>query len=51
MVTSDMVMISREEYNELLSDQFLLNCLRNAGVDNTDVWEFALEEFNGDNDE
>lgn len=42
---TDTVTISRDEYDELLSDQAFLNCLRNAGVDNWDGFDFAVEEF------
>jgi hypothetical protein len=37
--------IPRKEYDQLLRDAHLLNCLRNAGVDNWDGWDFAIEEF------
>jgi len=31
-----------DEQKQLL----LLQCLRNAGVDNWDGWDFAIEEYN-----
>jgi hypothetical protein len=42
------ISIKTSEYVTLLSDQRLLNCLRNAGVDNWDGWDSALEEFHGE---
>ena len=39
------VTITKQEYAKLLSDQHFLNCLRNAGVDNWDGWDYAVEEF------
>jgi len=42
------VTISKKEYEELLDDSRLLNCLRNAGVDNWDGWDFAIEAYNGE---
>lgn len=39
------VTISRKEYEGLLDDQLLLNCLRNAGVDNWEGFDFAIEEY------
>lgn len=48
----DTVTISRKEYEDLLEDQFFLNCLESAGVDNWEGYEYAQEEFNkGENDE
>lgn len=41
----EMVEISKKEYMMLLDYARLLNCLRNAGVDNWDGWDFALEEY------
>jgi hypothetical protein len=38
--------IDEQEYLELLEDQRLLNALRNAGVDNWDGFDYALEELN-----
>ena len=40
-----MVEISQEEYDQLIDDSLLLNCLRNAGVDNWDGWDFAIEAY------
>lgn len=42
MVTME---ISVREYEELCNDSLLLNCLRNAGVDNTEAWDIAIEEY------
>ena len=47
------ITITEREYAELQEDSAFLNCLRNAGVDNWEGYEFALEEFHelGGNDE
>ncbi len=45
MNETETVTISRAEYEDLLDESALLNCLRNAGVDNWDGWEYALEEY------
>lgn len=42
---SKTVTISQEEYDELVDDQILLDCLRNAGVDNWEGWDFAIEQY------
>lgn len=39
------VTISRTEYEELIRDQYMLNCLRHGGVDNWDGYDDAVEEF------
>lgn len=39
--------LTREEYQQLLDDSWLLECLRAAGVDNWDGWDYALEAYNG----
>ena len=44
----EMVEISKKEYEMLLDDARLLNCLRNAGVDNWDGWDFALEGYHAE---
>jgi hypothetical protein len=41
----EMITITKAEYDELQDDATLLNCLRNAGVDNWDGWDFAIEEY------
>lgn len=41
-----MVTISEEEYDKLREDQFRLECLQDAGVDNWDGYAIALEYFN-----
>lgn len=40
-----MVTIPKEEYESLLDDAMLLQCLRNNGVDNWDYWGDAIDEF------
>lgn len=44
------IVLTQSEYDTLLNDQFLLQCLRHAGVDNWDGWDFALEEYNAGSD-
>lgn len=41
----DTVNIPRGEYEELLDDSVFLECLRRAGVDNWDGWDYALEIY------
>ena len=41
----DVVTISMKEYDSLLDDAFLLQCLRNAGVDNWEGYHYAMQEF------
>lgn len=43
---SGVVEISKEYLDELLDESFLLNCLRNAGVDNWEGWDYAIEVYN-----
>lgn len=42
---TDTVTITKEEYNELLEEQAFLDCLRGAGVDNWEGYEFAIDDF------
>ena len=42
---TETITISLEAYEELLRDQYFLNCLRNAGVDNWDWYSEAVDEF------
>jgi hypothetical protein len=46
MNEESMVTISKKEYDQLVDDSFFLNCLRNAGVDNWEWYESALDEYN-----
>lgn len=39
------ITISKDLYDELVSDSNFLNCLQSAGVDNWDGYEFAQDEF------
>ena len=41
-----MITISQEEYDQLLEDSNLLDCLRNCGVDNWGGWDDAMEMMN-----
>jgi hypothetical protein len=45
------VTITKKEYNDLLEDSRMLQCLENAGVDNWDWYSEALKEFHGDEEE
>lgn len=51
MSNETMVSISFQEYNQLLKDSDFLNCLRNAGVDNWNGYDYACEEYNNMNPE
>ena len=42
----DEVTISKKEHEELLKDSYWLQCLEEAGVDNWEGIEFAIELFN-----
>lgn len=39
----EMVTITKEEYDELIEQVEFLECLRGAGVDNWDGYEYAQE--------
>lgn len=45
MSNETMVSISLKEYSQLMRDSDFLNCLRNAGVDNWDGYDYACEEY------
>ena len=40
------ISISEEEYDSLLKDSILLNCLRMMGVDNWNGYDEAIEQYN-----
>jgi hypothetical protein len=40
------ISISEEEYEALLNDSILLNCLEMMGVDNWDGYDEAIEQYN-----
>ena len=42
----ELIEITKKEYEQLLRDQRLLDCLEGAGVDNWDGYEDAMEMFN-----
>jgi len=46
----DTVTISRKVYEDLLDDSFKLNCLENAGVDNWSGYDYAMEEYLGEDE-
>lgn len=39
------ITISEEEYDALLCDSILLNCLQMMGVDNWDGYDDAIEQY------
>ena len=39
------ISISEEEYDSLLKDSILLNCLQMMGVDNWDGYDEAIEQY------
>lgn len=39
------ITITVREYNKLMDSQNLLTCLQNAGVDNWEGYDFAMEDF------
>lgn len=39
------IAISEEEYEALLNDSILLNCLQMMGVDNWDGYDDAIEQY------
>ena len=39
------ITISEEEYDSLLKDSILLNCLQMMGVDNWDGYDDAIEQY------
>jgi len=41
----DYIIIKKSEYEDLLDDQLALNCLENAGVDNWEGYDEAMEEY------
>ena len=46
---SDLVTLSYREYTRLVDDSFLLQCLRNAGVDNWEGFEDAINAYDLEN--
>ena len=48
---NETVTISKEEYDSLLEDQHMLQCLQGAGVDNWDGYDLAIEMMNEEVDE
>lgn len=44
-INGDVVTMSKSEYDDLMDDYLFLNCLRNAGVDNWDGYDFAIEAY------
>ena len=46
---TEKVILTRQEYDELLGEIDFLNCLRACGVDNWDGYDYAVEMFNEEN--
>lgn len=45
IMTNETITISKEEYESLLEDRAWLRCLKNAGVDNWQGYDYACEFF------
>lgn len=45
------ITISLSHYADLLDKADMLRCLQNAGVDNWEGYDFAMEEYDGQDDE
>jgi hypothetical protein len=45
------IAITKEEYATLLDAQRFLDCLRAAGVDNWEGYDYAIDAYNGEEDE
>lgn len=46
MENQEMVTITKEEYDRLVDDSYMLSCLEACGVDNWSGWDDAMEMFN-----
>lgn len=44
-MNEETITISKKEYDSLKDDAFCLQCLQNAGVDNWQGYDFAMEEY------
>jgi len=44
-MNEETIEITKTQYAMLCKDSWLLECLRNAGVDSWEGWDFAMEEF------
>lgn len=51
MNAKETVTIPKKEYDELLDDSHLLNCLRAVGVDNWQGWDDAIDMYNNKDEE
>ncbi len=51
LMSEIMVTLPQSTYIKLLEDEFLLSCLREAGVDNWDGYDYAMELYNEDTKE
>lgn len=43
--TSNTVKVNRKDYDSLVADSLLLDCLKECGVDNWDGWGSAMALF------
>lgn len=51
MAGLNIVTLTSEEYFDLLDAKRMLDALREAGVDNWEGYDHAMQIFNGENDE
>lgn len=42
----EMIVVKKEEYDQLSDDQLFLNCLQGAGIDNCDAYECGQDAYN-----
>lgn len=47
----EMIAITKAEYDQLIEESIMLDCLKAAGVDNWDGYELAMEMFENSNNE
>lgn len=45
----ELLLLIRKQIAELEDDSFKLQCLENAGVDNWDGYDYAMEEYYAEN--
>ncbi len=45
METQPKITITEKEYQKLLDEQLFLDCLRGAGVDNWDGYDYAIDSY------
>lgn len=50
-MSEKMITITKEEYDSLMEDYHFMRCLEDAGVDNWDGYEYAIELYSEMEDE